>query len=240
MAWFDVRQRYTRSVIGPFWATLSLALYTVAMAVIFGALFKAHLPQLLTYLAIGMALWSYCLTIILDGTNVFVASTAAIKQMPAPLCIHAYRLVWRTLILLAHNAIVPAVVLLWAHPWSALAGLPISLFGLCLLAINGVAVVLMLGTLGARFRDLQQLLMNTTSLLFFVTPIFWRADQLGDRIWIAWVNPIYHFIEIIRAPLLGEQVASLTWIFVLVATVLNLLLGFAVYSRFRVRIPYWI
>lgn len=240
MAWFDVRQRYTRSVIGPFWATLSLALYTFAIAVIFGALFKASLPDLLAYLAIGMALWSYCLSIILEGANVFVASEAAIKQMPAPLCIHAYRLVSRTLILLAHNAIVPGLVLLWTHSWGTVVGLPIALFGLCLLVVNSVAIVLMLGTLGARFRDLLQLLVNFTSLLFFVTPIFWRAEQLGDRIWIALANPIYHFIEIVRAPLLGGHVTLFTWMFVLVFTALNLTLGFVVYSRFRTRITYWI
>ena len=240
MAWFDIRQRYARSTIGPFWLTFSLALYTAAIALIYGSLFKTPLPDLLVYLSVGMAVWTYCLAVILDGSNVFVSSEVAIKQMPAPLCIHVYRLVWRSLIMFGHNAVVPALVLLWAGPWTALTGLPLAAIGLVLLVVNSVAVVLALGTLGARFRDLVPLLTNLTSLLFFVTPIFWRAEQRGDRQWIALANPMYHFIELVRAPLVGSPISSTTWAFALGFTALNLLLSFALYARFRVRIPYWL
>lgn len=240
MAWFDIRQRYARSVVGPFWLTLSLALYTFAIAVIYGSLFKTPLPDLLAYLAIGMAVWTYCLSIILEGASVFVMAEVAIKQMPAPLCIHVYRLVWRALIMLAHNAVVPALVLLWSGALTALAGLPLALLGMLLIVVNSVAVALTLGTLGARFRDLPPFLTNLTSLLFFVTPIFWRADQLGDRIWIALANPVYHFIELVRAPLLGGHVSTTTWAFALGFTAVNLAVAFVLYARFRVRIPYWI
>ncbi|HMO30597.1 ABC transporter permease [Enterovirga sp.] len=240
MAWFDVRQRYARSTIGPFWLTLSLGLYTGAIAFIYGSLFKTPLPDLLAYLSVGMAIWTYCLAIILEGASVFVFAEVAIKQMPAPLCVHVYRLVWRTLIMLAHNALVPALVLLWAGPWAALAGLPEAALGMAILIVNSVAVALALGTLGARFRDLPPFLTNLTSLLFFVTPIFWRAEQLGDRIWVAWANPMYHFIELVRAPLLGGHASAGTWAFALAFTVLDVAAAFFVYARFRVRIPYWI
>jgi ABC-2 type transport system permease protein/lipopolysaccharide transport system permease protein len=240
MAWFDIRQRYARSMIGPFWLTISLAMYTAAIAIIYGSLFKTPLPDLLAYLAIGMTVWTFCLSIILEGAGVFVLSEVAIKQMPAPLCIHVYRLVSRALIMLAHNAVVPAAVLLWAHPWPALVGLPMALVGMAVVIVNSVAVILSLGTLGARFRDLPPFLTNFTSLLFFVTPIFWRAEQLGDRVWIALINPMYHFIEIVRAPLLGGQASAFTWAFALGFTLLNVLVAFVLYARFRVRIPYWL
>ena len=240
MGWFDVRQRYARSTIGPLWLTLSLAAYTGAIAVIFGSLFKTPLPDLLAYLSIGMTVWTFCLAIIIEGTSVFVTSEPAIKQMPAPLSVHIYRLVWRNLILLAHNAIVPVLVLGWAHPFAALSGLPAALLGMLFVVVNAIGVMLTLGTLGARFRDLAPLLNSATSLLFFVTPIFWRADQLGSRIWIAQINPMYHFIELVRAPLLGETVAAGSWAFAIVFTIVNLGIGFLVFSRFRTRIPYWI
>lgn len=240
MAWFDISQRYARSTFGPFWLTMSLALYTGAIALIYGSLFKTPLPDLLAYLSIGMAIWTFLLTIMLEGAGVFVASEVAIKQMPAPLCIHVYRLVWRALIVLAHNALVPLLVLLWAGPWAALVGLPMALLGMGVIVVNSVAVALTLGTLGARFRDLTPLLANFTSLLFFVTPIFWRAEQLGDRFWIALVNPIYHFMELVRAPLLGGQASATTWALALAFTGVNVALAFFIYGRFRVRIPYWI
>ena len=240
MGWFDIRQRYSRSIIGPFWLTFSLAAYTGAIALFFGSLFKTSLMDLLAYVSIGMTIWTFCLAILTEGAAVFVVSEPAIKQMPAPLSVHVYRVIWRNLILVAHNAVVPLLILAWAHPLAAVSGLPAALLGMALVLVNAVGVVLTLGTLGARFRDLVPLLNSVTSLLLFITPIFWRADQLGSRIWLAQINPMYHFLEIVRAPLLGEGFPTLSWAFALLFTVFNLGLGFAVFSRFRTRIPYWI
>lgn len=239
MAWFDITQRYSRSVIGPFWLSLSLAIFVAGLGTTYGALFRIPLTDFLPYLTLGMLIWTFISTVLTEGTNVFVAAEVAVKQMPTPLSVHVYRVVWRALIMFAHNALVALLVLL-VKPWALLTGLLPALLGMAILTVQGVGVAVILGTLGARFRDLPPLMQNFTSLLFFVTPILWKADDLGDRKWIALANPIYHLIEIVRAPLLGNAVSATSWAVALGSTLVTGLLAILLYARLRWRIPYWL
>src|SRR5713101_6402795 len=53
------------------------------------------------------------------------------------------------------------------------------------------------------------------------------------------LNPLYHFVEIVRAPLLGEVPAVMTWIAVAIITVVGWGVTFVFFDRFRKRIAYW-
>ncbi|MCH7539362.1 MAG: hypothetical protein IH999_03010 [Proteobacteria bacterium] len=44
-AWIDTRQRYRRSVLGPFWITLSLGAWIVGLGVVFSILFGMKLEN---------------------------------------------------------------------------------------------------------------------------------------------------------------------------------------------------
>lgn len=239
MAWLDVRQRYSRSVMGPFWVTLTLAAFVGGLGVTYGALFRIPLREYLPYLTIGMVVWTLVSTFLVDGCNVFIAAQTAIKQMPAPLTVHVFRLIWRALIIFAHNVIIVAIVLAF-YPENLLAGLIPSILGLAILCVNGVGFAVTLGTLAARFRDIPPLMTNVVQTLFFVTPVLWRAENLGDRSAIALFNPFYHLIEIVRAPLLGGPFPVLSWTVALGFTLANLAVALWLYARFRWRIPYWL
>ena len=52
-------------------------------------------------------------------------------------------------------------------------------------------------------------------------------------------NPCYHFLEIIRSPLMNNPVAPLTLIFVGVTTVLGFALAAFMYSRYRHMVVLW-
>ncbi len=239
MAWFDIAQRYSRSVIGPFWITLSLAGFVGGLGLTYGTLFRIPLAEFLPYLAVGMVVWTFISATLTEGCNVFVLAEVAIKQMPAPLSVHVYRVVWRGLIIFAHNAVI-AVLALLLRPLDLLAGLVPALVGMLIVSVNAVGAAITLGTLGARFRDLPPLVVNVVGMLFFVTPILWRVESLGDRAWIALANPIYHLVELVRAPLLGGHASGLTWAVALAFTALNLAVALLLYARFRWRIPYWL
>ncbi|MDB5589608.1 ABC transporter permease [Enterovirga sp.] len=239
MGWLDIRQRYSRSVMGPFWVTLTLAAFVAGLGVTYGALFRIPLAEYLPYLTVGMVVWTLISTLLIDGCNVFIAATVAIKQMPAPLTVHVYRLIWRGLIIFGHNAIIIAAVLL-LQPANALMGLLPSLLGLLVVCLNGIGFALTLGTLAARFRDIPPLMTNVVQMMFFITPVLWTADTLGDRKWIALANPFFHLIEIVRAPLIGAPFPALSWSFALGLTAVNLLVALLLYARFRWRVPYWL
>ena len=211
MGWLDIRQRYSRSVVGPFWVTLTLAAFVLGLGVTYGALFRVPLREYLPYLTIGMVIWTLISTFLAEGCSVFIAGQGAIKQMPAPLAVHVYRLIWRALIIFAHNAIIIAAVLAF-YPEYGIWGVVPALAGLVIVCLNGVGFAVTLGTLSARFRDIPPLMTNVVQTVVFITPVLWKAESLQQRAWIAYYNPFYHLIEIVRAPLLGTVPVE-SWLF---------------------------
>ena len=112
--------------------------------------------------------------------------------------------------------------------------------GLVLVAANAVWVGLLLGMVCARFRDVPQIVTSLLRPVFFLTPIIWKPELLGKRMGFVDMNPFFHFIELVRAPLLGQVPAPLTWTVVLAITAGGWLVTFLFFRRFRSRIPYWV
>src|SRR5258707_1799491 len=103
LGWQDIKQRYRRSVLGPFWITIATGATAVAMGLLYSKLFKLPLAEHLPYVTLGLIVWNLINAAILEGADVFVANEGLIKQLPTPLSVHVYRLVWRQMILFAAN-----------------------------------------------------------------------------------------------------------------------------------------
>ena len=95
----------------------------------------------------------------------------------------------------------------------------------------------------ARFRDVTPLLGNILQIMMFITPIFWPPEQLGNRPIASLLvdfNVMYHFVNIFRAPLLGQVPALLSYLVVLGVTVGGWIATIVIFSRYRHRIIYWL
>ena len=149
------------------------------------------------------------------------------------------RVVWKNLIVFAHNLVIVVLVLLFYPPpltWH-LVLVPAALF---MLAINAVWAGMLLGLVCARFRDIPQIISSLMQVAMFLTPVMWKADMLGRNILAAKLNPLFHFLEIIRQPLLGGGAPLLSWAVVLGITVIGYVITLAMFARFRARIAYWV
>src|SRR5258707_9412925 len=127
LGWQDIKQRYRRSVLGPFWITIATGATAVAMGLLYSKLFKLPLSEHLPYITLGLIVWNLINASILEGADVFIANEGLIKQLPTPLSVHVYRLVWRQMILLPHN-ILTFVIISVTYPkprsWADLAVFP--------------------------------------------------------------------------------------------------------------------
>ena len=222
LGWQDIKQRYRRSVLGPFWITIATGTTAVAMGGLYSKLFHLDLSVHLPYVTLGLIIWNLINAAILEGADVFVANEGLIKQLPTPLSVHVYRLVWRQMILFAHNIVIYLVVaIIFPKPWSwaDLSVIP----ALGLIVLNCIWVSLCFGILATRYRDIGPLLFSIVQLLFFMTPIIWNDDTLrqqGAGRWasIVELNPLLHYLDIVRAPLLGAHQELRHWAVVLVLT----------------------
>lgn len=246
LGWQDIKQRYRRSLLGPIWITIATGVTAIAMGLLYSVLFQQPIAELLPHITVGLIIWNLISGAILEGSDVFVSNEGLIKQLPAPLSVHVYRLVWRQLLLLGHNLII-YVVLLVVFPkpltWTDLTAVP----ALALLALNAVWVSFVFGILSTRFRDISPILFSLVQLLFFMTPIVWndqallaQGGQVADRAKLAQINPLYHFLDIVRTPMLGGEQKAYHWYIVVAITVAGLALALVLLRRFRSRVSYWV
>jgi ABC-type polysaccharide/polyol phosphate export permease len=238
LSWQDIRQRYRRSILGPFWITISNAVLIGSIGLVFGKVFSSGI-DLVPSLAIGLTLWTFMYSCILEGCNSFVSAGEIVKQLPIPLFVHVERVVVRNLLIFAHNAvIVPLVLVFFGNAWSWLALL--SLAGLCLIVVNLLWIALLVGILCTRYRDLPQIITNALQVAFYVTPIIWTPAFLPGGSLLLDLNPFYHLIEIVRAPLLGNWPSPENWLASALMAVFGWALTLIFFNRYRWRIAYWL
>lgn len=239
LGWFDIRQRYRRSTLGPFWITISMGVMVIGLSVLWSTLFRQDLTVYMPYFAVGFIVWNLISVMIQDGCTAFYGSESIIKQLPAPLSTHIYRLVWRNFIIAAHNIWIYVGVALVFGIWPGF-GLLSAAVGLLLLAINGASVALIVAILSARFRDIPPLVASVLQMIFFFSPILWLPQSLPERHYLVQFNPFYYFIEVVRAPLLGRSLDLFAWGIVIGMTGLTCAIAFGLFARFRQRIAYWV
>ncbi|WP_051011435.1 ABC transporter permease [Corynebacterium timonense] len=246
LGWQDIKQRYRRSTLGPLWITIATGVMSLALGLLYSMLFQIPVRDFLPHVTVGFIIWGFLAGCIKEGANVFIDNEGLIKQLPSALSVHVYRLVWRQLLFLAHNMVIWVILVIVFRirlSWETLLAVP----ALALLVINGVWVAMLFGIVATRFRDVAPLLEALVQLLFYVTPIVWttatlreQGGEVAERARIAEINPLYHYLEIIRAPLIDEPLAAYHWAIVGGCTVVGLILALVVMRQWRFRVPYWV
>lgn len=239
LGWHDIKQRYRRSLIGPFWLTISTGVMVLALGVLYAGLFKFDVSTYLPYLGVGLITWALISMVINESGDVFISSEQMVRQVKLPFSLHINRLLWRSIIIFLHNGAIYLVILLYFQFWPGLNGL-LVVPGFALLLVNLLWMSLLLGLLSARFRDIPQITANLLQVAFFLTPIMWLPELLKSRPAVVAVNPLHHLIELVRAPLLGDEPAAVSWLFAGALAVVGWALTLVVFSRYRRRIPYWV
>lgn len=239
LGWYDIKQRYRRSIIGPFWITLSTGVMVAAIGFMFSNIFKSAIDEFLPYFAVGQIVWLFFSTQINESCTTFVQYQSIIKQMSVPLSVHIMRKLWNNLILFGHNFLIILIVLIIFHKmsWMILWAIPAFILILILLFL----VSIMLGIVCTRFRDITQIVAVFMQLIFFFTPILWMKKVLSGRnSWISDFNPFYHIIEIVRAPLLGVAPAGMLWVYMLAYIAIAAAMALFFLKKFRHRVSYWL
>ncbi len=241
MAGLDIASSFRRTGLGTLWVTLGLALAIGALGLLFGTVLQQLVPHYniyVPYLAAGMIAWSLLASILHQAAGQTWLFMAQLRHTMLPLPATMLRLILRQLLILAQNILL--AVTLQAILLQTVTLAPLSLLaGIILLTANATWMAVLIGMLCARFRDMPQLVGWAVHLGFFLTPVLWPIEFLARFGWLAQINPLFHLVELVRQPLLGQPVALLTWLLSLLALLVGGSLTFLLYQRLRWRLPYW-
>ncbi len=240
LAWQDIKLRYRRSTIGPFWITISMAITIYSMGFLYGHLFRINLATYFPFLATGMVTWSLISAIITESTNVFIEAENFIRNLRLPYSIFVIRCILKNCIIFLHNlvAIIPIYFLYHVKlSWQLFLVIP----GIFIILLNGVIYGSILGYLGTRYRDLTQIISSSIQVVFFLTPIMWMPEILpAEYRNFLILNPFYHYINLIRNPLIGNIVSLYDYLIPIVMTLVGLSIFTFLFQSTRNRLVFWL
>lgn len=239
LGWLEVRQRYARSRVGPFWLTISMGVMIASIGVVYGTLFGQKMTDYLPFLSISLVMWTFFSQTVIEGSTAYINSATYIRQASTPKLIYMLQVVWRNLVILAHNFVI-IVLLLAVFGVKSWETLPIFIPALLLYILNAQWIVMVVGLLSARFRDLPQIVASVMQIAFYITPIIYRPNALARFSLIVDLNPLAHLIDLVRAPLIGQVPSAMTWAVAIGMAVLGWLLALLLTGRYLKRIPYWV
>jgi len=241
LAWLDVKRRYRRTTIGPFWNSITLAIYVLTVGTVGAAIWHQNIYDYLPFLVSGMIVWTLVSSIINESCSLFIAGQSLFRNIQLDYSVLAYAMVWRNFLVLLHNFVVYFLVVLVLKPSLLCATALLAVPGLALVLVNGVWISLLLGMLCLRFRDVPQLVSSIMQIAMLITPLFWPADTLTGIKQFVFVdlNPLYHAVDVVRAPLLGRVPEAISYGAMIAMTIGGWWLTYAMFKRFRKRIAYW-
>lgn len=240
LGWHDVKLRYRRSTLGPFWLTISMGLMMGALALVFGQIFKTPLAEFLPFLCAGLIVWAFIAIMLTEGCLAFISFDYVIKELPLPLFTHVLRVYFRNTLILLHNLIIFPLVLAAFGKIIPLTSI-LCLLGFLLVSLNLLWMSLLTSVLCARYRDLPPIIANIVQIAFYLTPVIWPPQMLPEQaVWIIDLNPFAHIVNVIRAPMLGQMPSALSWIVTGLLAIIGSIVTIMFYGRYKRRIAYWL
>ncbi|MGM3162369.1 ABC transporter permease [Dickeya undicola] len=240
LSWYDIKQRYKRSTLGPFWVTISTAVLVGMLSLLWSTLFKLDVKDYLPFFCIGQVFWTYISTQLTEACNGFIQFDYIIRQSKVSFSSIILRILSRNIIVFFHNFIIIVVVISFVgEGWSPIA--LFSILGFILLSLALFSSSVILGIICTRFRDMQMIIQNILLVSFYFTPIMWKTDQLNKE-WLFWVNfnPLVHFFNIIREPMLGHLPEMKSVLVAFAITLALFSLSLVLLNKTRTKIAYWL
>ena len=239
-AWEELLSRYRRSALGLLWIIVGYALFVGGVAFFFGGFSRSGIGQFTIYVALGYAVFQFLVANVVDGCVVFTGAASWIKSTTLPYSIYVYKSIFRSILpFLLHLIVVAITMVAWQSSidWQALLAIP----ALFVFVINGIAIQYLFGLISARYRDLEHLVGSISRILIFTTPILWvREEREGLIALVADLNPLTHYVEVFRAPLMGADVRPLSYMVVAGCTAFCWLLAIIAADRMQRRLAFWV
>ena len=236
----DIRLKYRRSALGPFWITLSMGITIAAMGPLYGALFNVDPSSFIPHLALGLIFWGFIAGSMTEYCEAFTSSDHFLKQSYLPLSTFALRVFYRQFLVLLHNLLLYPILLLLlpiAIDWNTLYLFP----GILLVSLNVLWMGFLVAIFCTRFRDMLPIVQSLFTLLFFVTPIIWKKEQLPPaRAHYATLNPLTALLDLLRDPLLGHAPTPQDWCIAALLLAIGVTITLPVVAMTRRKLTYWL
>lgn len=205
LAQADLRARWRRSFFGILWTILQPLGMTALISIVFSKMLGSDITTYAPYILSGILAWELIIANTTGGALSFVQADAYIKQVRHPLAIYTLRNIISSLCVFTLASISLFGWVLVVMPEN------FGITWLAVITILPVSIVILwpastiLSYISVKYRDVPHMLALIMQALWFVSPVYFEEKlfRQGGLDFLVDYNPVYHFLEIIRAPLLS-------------------------------------
>jgi ABC-type polysaccharide/polyol phosphate export permease len=232
----DIKVRYKRSVLGIFWTMLNPLLMMVIMTIVFANLFRQTIPNFPIYVLSGYVVWAFFAQSTTSASTSVLDSAGLTRKVYLPPALLPLASIVSALVNLLLSLIPLALIMLVTGGafTPALIVLPASFL---LLALFAYGLGLILAASSVFFRDTVYTYGVLLVAWMYLTPLFYPPEIIPQQFaLLLQLNPLYHLVELVRAPVYAGQMPSP--VHVLAATafaVVTAVLGFWYFNTARAR-----
>ena len=201
----EMRLRYERSILGMAWSILNPLAQMLVYNFLFRVVFRLDIPNYPVFVFTGVLAWNWFHQALMLTTGAITNNRELIRQPGFPLAVLPVVTVATPLVdLLSALPVLLCFLLLGGGRLTgALLALPLVV-GIQFLLIQGLGYLL--ASIHVTFRDTQHLLGVALMLLFYLTPVFYRADMVPESFQPIYnLNPMVHLIGAYRAILIEDS-----------------------------------
>ena len=241
-SWLGIVTKYRRSRFGLLWLMLPSVLYIGGIGYFFSML-QGHPPsEFIPHMGLGYLLFRMLSMVINEGASALPSHQSFILDGHNRLTDFFLRVIAKAVFYGLAALPVLAVALIAGPELDPVRVLSVFVT-VPLVILNMVWISTVIGMLGARFPDIHELMGSVFIFGFILTPIIWyssRAPVGTAHGTFMRMNPLFHLIEVVRAPLLGEPLERFTLYFLAGFTILGWALAAYVYRRYAHYVPIWV
>jgi ABC-type polysaccharide/polyol phosphate export permease len=238
LAWSDMRHRYVRSLLGPFWMSIQMAIMVAVLGSVIGHFSNTSALTRLPMLALSLTAWTFLNGVILDATTALQGASSLIKDRALSPIIFLLQSCFRQALFALHNASVPLLLWLMLTPMHV-TGIIEAIPGLVVFIVCTFGLSLVLGALATRYRDIKPIIESSLTLAFLSSPIVWTPEMIDRGSTFMRLNPLTHLFAIWREPMATGQVPTTSVGYVLACLAALTLAGIVTFRHLR-KAAFWI
>jgi lipopolysaccharide transport system permease protein len=191
----DLKVRYKNSVLGFVWSLLNPLLMTIVFTIVFTRLLGQTIDHFPVFVMTGLLAWNWTAASVSSGTRSLIENAPLITKVYFPRIVLPASVVFSNM---AHYLLAFPVIFLFMviermrfTPW--LLYIPIIW---TVQAIFLIGLTLILAAMYVYFRDTSVLIEVGLTAWFFLTPIFYRVQDVAPEYeqWMYWLNPMASII----------------------------------------------
>ncbi len=236
LAWSEFKLRYKNSILGYFWSLLEPMLMLTVLYVVFSNLMRVQVEYFQLFLLLGIILWNFFSRATSIGMNAIVGKANMVKKIYFPRDIFVISSCITALLMSIFESFIFIMFMAFfkVSISTNIAYAPLILFFLFVISLG---LSLLLSALNVFYRDVQFIWQVVLQAGFFATPILYTLDIFPENLQkIILLNPIARIIISARDTIIYSAPAGTEdLLFMCISSIVSLLIGYLIFSRFEPR-----